>query len=84
MEKPPQTKTIVFIHGLFMNPDCWGEWMPYFQAEGFTCYAPAYPFHIGEPANLRQNINHELGRLTLAQVIENYISLVETLESVTI
>ena len=48
------SKTIVFIHGLFQNPKGWAEWKTYFEANGYTCYSPAYPFHEGEPAELQK------------------------------
>ena len=33
-----KSKTIVFIHGLFVNPDSWVEWKTYFEAQGYKCY----------------------------------------------
>jgi hypothetical protein len=35
------TKTIVFIHGMYMTPLFWEEWMDYFQAKGYQCLAQA-------------------------------------------
>ena len=55
MPKHIQSKTIVFIHGLFMNNKTWDHWKTYFEAQGYTCYAPAHPKHEGEPAALRAN-----------------------------
>jgi len=34
-----KSKTTVFIHGLFMNPESWGSWINYFEMQGFRCYA---------------------------------------------
>ncbi|MGV9004961.1 alpha/beta hydrolase [Flavobacterium sp.] len=73
------SKTIVFIHGLFQNPKGWTEWKTYFEAFGYTCYSPAYPFHEGEPAELRKNINSKLGKLTLGQVTESLATFIDTL-----
>lgn len=64
-------KTIVFIHGLFMNPRSWEPWINYFEAKGYKCFAPAYPYHEGEPADLRNNMNPALGKLTFGKVIES-------------
>jgi pimeloyl-ACP methyl ester carboxylesterase len=63
------SKTIVFIHGLFMNPESWKPWIQYFEKKGFTCHAPAYPFHEGNPSELRSNPNPELGKITFSEVI---------------
>lgn len=74
-----QSKTIVFIHGLFMNPKSWQGWIKYFEAKGYTCYAPAYAYHEGEPANLRKNIDPKLGTLTFGNVIDNLSTFIDKL-----
>jgi pimeloyl-ACP methyl ester carboxylesterase len=74
-----QSKTVVFIHGLFQNPRSWERWVRYFADRGYTCFTPAYPFHDGEPARLRKNINPELGRLTFAQVVNNLAAFIDSL-----
>ena len=71
--------TIVFIHGLFMNPKSWQPWMDYFSAKGYQCHAPAYPYHEGEPAALRKQIDPKLGLLTFGQVVESLVSFLDTL-----
>lgn len=64
--------SIVFIHGLFQNPDSWQKWQTLFAAKGHACTAPAYPFHDGRPAELRATINPQLGHLTFGQVVDHY------------
>ncbi|MCR9253474.1 MAG: alpha/beta hydrolase, partial [bacterium] len=54
-QKELKSKTIVFIHGLFMNNHTWDNWKAYFESNGYTCYAPANPKHQGNPADLRAN-----------------------------
>ena len=73
------SKTIVFIHGLFMNPVSWDNWIKYFEAKGYKCYAPAYPFHEGNPADLRKNINPLLGYISFGQVIESLSAFIDDL-----
>lgn len=79
MNNSIQSKTIVFVHGLFMNPKSWGPWIKYFEAKGYKCYAPAYPFHYGEPADLRKNININLRTLTFGQVIDSLANFIDKL-----
>ena len=82
MTKPAttsETKTIVFIHGLFQSPQSWDEWKKYFESKGYTCYAPAYPYHEGNPADLRKNINPQLGTLTFGEVIDSLASFIDKL-----
>jgi pimeloyl-ACP methyl ester carboxylesterase len=74
-----KSQTIVFIHGLFMNPKSWRDWVKYFEAKGYQCHTPAYPFHEGEPGTLRQNINPRLGKLKLGEVAEPLAKFIDTL-----
>ena len=69
MSNYTNSKTIVFIHGLFMNPTSWDNWILFFENKGYKCFAPAYPFHEGNPASLRTHINPDLGKITFGQVI---------------
>lgn len=73
------SKIIVFIHGLFMNPTSWDEWKKYFEEQGYVCYAPAYTFHEGNPTELRNNINPDLGNLTFGQVIDSLSLFIDEL-----
>lgn len=74
-QQPP----IVFVHGLFQNPDSWAKWITFFSERGYGCHAPAYPFHEGRPADLRRSINPALGRLTFGQVIDHLRRFIDTL-----
>lgn len=79
MENKVTNKTIVFIHGLFQNPNSWTEWKKYFEAKGYRCYAPAYPFHEGQADSLRNSINPRLGNLTFAHVIYSLLAFIDSL-----
>ncbi len=72
-------KTIVFIHGMFQNPKSWNKWISYFEAKGYKCLAPAWPYHEGEPAELRKNIPQGLGDLRLQTIIDQYETLIKGL-----
>jgi pimeloyl-ACP methyl ester carboxylesterase len=74
-----QSKTVVFIHGLFVNPKSWADWKTYFEARGYTCYTPANPFHEGNPVQLRKNINPNLANVTFEDVINNLVRFIDTL-----
>jgi pimeloyl-ACP methyl ester carboxylesterase len=74
-----QSKSIVFIHGLFQNPQSWTPWKKFFEERGYTCYTPAYPYHEGEPAALRQHINPALGKLTLTAVLDSLEKFIDAL-----
>lgn len=47
--------TIVLIHGLWMTPRSWEEWVPYYESKGFEVLAPAWPGLEIEVEALRAN-----------------------------
>jgi pimeloyl-ACP methyl ester carboxylesterase len=79
MNNTKQSKTIVFIHGLFMNPTSWESWTKYFEAKGYKCYSPPYAFHDGNTIALRDNISPNLGKLTFGQVIDSLSTFIDKL-----
>jgi pimeloyl-ACP methyl ester carboxylesterase len=74
MKEPGKSsRTVVFIHGLFVNPESWQGWKNYFASRGFTCHTPANPFHEGEPRELREHIDPRLGSVNFEELV-NHIS----------
>jgi pimeloyl-ACP methyl ester carboxylesterase len=61
-------RPIVFIHGMFMNPQSWEGWIRFFEQRGYSCSAPTWPFHEGDPSTLRSSIPEALGKLKLHEV----------------
>lgn len=76
---PSSSKTIVFIHGLFVNNLSWNSWIKFYEAKGYTCHAPAYPFHEGEPSDLRQSPPSGLGKLGFKTVVKHFSDFIDTL-----
>jgi len=37
------TRTIVFVHGAWVTATCWERMLPWFEARGYRCLAPAWP-----------------------------------------
>lgn len=62
-------KTVMFVHGMFLNPVSWDQWRAFFEQRGFETLAPAWPLHDGAPSSLRANPPPGLGSLSLDQVI---------------
>lgn len=66
-------KAIVFVHGYMETGHCWREWVAYFEARGYTCYAPTW-------------VNHEVGvaderkaQTDFQDVVNGYLTLIEEL-----
>ncbi len=66
-----KTKQIVFIHGMFMTPLCWENWLSYYRSRGYTCFAPAWPGR-DQPIDVqrKKHPDPELGRLNLRAVVD--------------
>lgn len=73
------TKTVVFIHGLFVNNTSWNQWKAYFEAKGFTVYAPANPGHEGQPSQLRASTHPQLTTTGFEDVVMNVSNFIDTL-----
>lgn len=74
-----KTRSIVLIHGLFVNNTSWAEWKSYFEAKGYTVYTPANPGHDGKPSSLREKNHPDLIKTGFKDVVDNIISLIDTL-----
>ena len=75
------SRTIVFVHGMYMTPLCWEQWGARFQTKGYRCLAPAWPGR-DKPIDLQRQ-NHpdpELGRLTLRNVIDHLAKTIQALD----
>lgn len=68
--------TIVFIHGMFLTSKSWEGWQRFFTARGYRCLAPAWPWHDGEPAALRDHIPAEAGHVALRDVVDEFAAVV--------
>jgi pimeloyl-ACP methyl ester carboxylesterase len=76
-----RSQTIVFIHGMYMNPLCWVGWVDYYTAKGYTCLAPAWPGRDQPVEVLRKNHpDPQLGQLTLSNVLDHYTGVIKKLD----
>jgi pimeloyl-ACP methyl ester carboxylesterase len=73
------TRDIVFIHGMFMNPRSWADWVTRFTAKGYTCHTVAWPGHDGEPSELRRAPPEVLKKLKLSDVLQTHRDFLDTL-----
>lgn len=73
------SKTIILIHGNFINDVSWSEWKDYYERKGYKVYTPANPGHVGNPAQLRKNVHPDLIKTGFIDVVNNIIRLIDTL-----
>ena len=76
MAKP---KTIVLIHGNFVNNYSWSEWKRYYEQKGYKVYAPANPGHEGTPAELKTQVHPDLVKTGFIDIVKNIAQLIDTL-----
>lgn len=72
-------KTVVLVHGMYMNDKSWTAWKQWFESKGYVVHTPVWPFHAGDPTQLRNSIDPGLGKLQFGEVVEHIRKFVETL-----
>jgi pimeloyl-ACP methyl ester carboxylesterase len=71
--------TVVFVHGMYMNAASWQPWADRFAAAGLDSVVPSWPYHEGEPAHLREQIDPALGKLKFGDVVQHYKTIIDGL-----
>lgn len=74
-----QSKTIVLIHGNFVNNLSWTNWKTHYEQKGYTVYTPANPGHEGNPAELREQVHPDLTKTGFIDVVNNIVKLIDSL-----
>ncbi|WP_035652322.1 carboxylesterase [Flavobacterium sp. ASV13] len=74
-----KSKTIILIHGNFVNDKTWAEWKQYYEKKGYTVYAPANPGHDGNPAELRTKVHPDLVKTGFIDIVSNISKLIDSL-----
>ncbi len=72
-------RNIIFIHGAWMTPRCWEPFESFFTARGYTCQAPAWPYHDRPIDELRAKPDPGLKRLGLGEIIDHYAHIIQRL-----
>ena len=75
-EKPP----IVLIHGLWMTPRSWENWVAFYEAKGFKVMAPGYPGFEVEVEALRADPS-PIEKATIDSVVSHYEDIVCNLDT---
>jgi pimeloyl-ACP methyl ester carboxylesterase len=73
------TKTIVLIHGAWLNGRSWEKWKTYYEAKGLTVATPNWPYDDREPAELRAKPHPELRKVGFLSILDSLDRLVRSL-----
>lgn len=74
-----KSKTIVLIHGNFVNNVTWTDWKLRYEQKGYQVHTPANPGHEGHPADLRAKVHPDLVKTGFIDVVNNLDKLISTL-----
>lgn len=66
------TKTIMLVHGAWLNSTSWEDWKARFEAKGFTVVAPDWPGNEGDPAELRAYPRKMLTKYGPKEIVAHY------------
>jgi pimeloyl-ACP methyl ester carboxylesterase len=72
--------TILLIHGLWMTPRSWEEWVPYYEAKGYRVLTPGYPGFEIEVEGLREDPS-VISSLTVPQTVAHLAGVITELDS---
>lgn len=71
--------TVVLVHGLWMTPRSWEEWVPYLEGKGYRVLTPGYPGFEVEVEALREDPS-VIASLTVPQTIAHLAGVITELE----
>src|SRR5262245_275326 len=71
--------TIVLVHGFWVTPRSWEDWIAHYEKQGFTVHAPAYPGFEVEVEALNADPT-PIEQVTVDGIMERLSSLVAGLE----
>jgi pimeloyl-ACP methyl ester carboxylesterase len=73
------TRTIMLIHGAWLNAKSWENWKARYEARGFTVVAPDWPGDEGDPIELKARPRRELRNYGPKEIVAHYERLIRAL-----
>ena len=74
------TDTIILVHGLWVTPRSWTDWIARYEAKGYRVIAPAYPGFEIEVEELRKN-PEIIAKLTVPETVDHLAGIIENLDT---
>lgn len=73
-----KSKTIVFIHGLWIHSSSWQPWMDFFNKNGYQTLNPAWPGDAPTVAECRNN-PASIANRGVTEIVDSYAKIIATL-----
>jgi pimeloyl-ACP methyl ester carboxylesterase len=77
---PNGPDTIVLVHGFWVTPRSWEDWIAHYEAKGYRVIAPAYPGYEVEVEALNADPS-PIERVTVPAIIGHFEKVIGELES---
>ncbi len=74
------TKTVVFVHGAWVTSPSWDRWVRRYEARGYRCLAPAWPYDDRPAVELRRDPDSRLAGVGLGEIADHYAAAVRGLD----
>jgi pimeloyl-ACP methyl ester carboxylesterase len=72
-------KTVMLIHGAWLSPASWEKFQSRYEAQGYSCLAPAWPFDERAVEELKRSPDPRLKDLTVGKIVEHYAANIRAL-----
>ncbi|MDP2316212.1 MAG: alpha/beta hydrolase [Pseudomonadota bacterium] len=69
-------RTVVLLHGAWMNPESWDGWATRLRARGYDVLAPAWPYDDRPAAELRATPAPELANVGVGEIVAHYEAVI--------
>ena len=73
------SKTIMLIHGAWLDAHSWEGFKARYEAKGYTVVAPSWPLDDRSPAELRASPNPVLAKVGINELIDHYDRVIRAL-----
>jgi len=70
-----KSKTIVFIHGLWIHASSWQQWMAFFNEQGYKTINPGWPGEAETVAACRVNPK-AMANLGAEEIVASYAKII--------
>jgi pimeloyl-ACP methyl ester carboxylesterase len=73
------SKSIILIHGNFVNEITWAKWKDRYEKRGYKVYTPVNPGHEGNPSDLRRQVHPDLIKTGFTDIVNNIARIADSL-----
>ncbi|MBU1076921.1 MAG: alpha/beta hydrolase [Spirochaetes bacterium] len=71
-------KTIVMVHGMWLNKNVWDNYKKFFEKKGYTCIVPTLRYHDIQPDDKPDD---RLGKTSIADYVSDLEKMIKKLKS---